>query len=135
MKSVEQQVTALAVSPYEPDHLVLERLFAHSNWSLTLARDLSSAKQSIERGHVSVILCEQCLPDGTWCDLLRHVSMLENPPKLVVTSRLADAKLWGEVLNLGGFDVLEKPFIPAEVYRVVAEAWRRYRREEQVAVA
>ena len=61
--------------------------------------------------------------------------MLENPPKLIVTSRLADAKLWGEVLNLGGFDVLEKPFIPAEVYRVVAEAWRRYRREEQVAVA
>jgi hypothetical protein len=31
--------------------------------------------------------------------------------------------LWAEVLNLGGYDLLMKPFEEAEVYRVVGLAW------------
>jgi hypothetical protein len=32
--------------------------------------------------------------------------------------------LWAEVLNLGGYDVLLKPFDRAEVVRVAGMAWR-----------
>jgi len=38
---------------------------------------------------------------------------------LIVTSRVADARLWAEVLNLGGFDVIAKPFHAPEVLHVL----------------
>jgi FixJ family two-component response regulator len=50
---------------------------------------------------------------------------LDTPPPLIVTSRHADNRLWGEVLNLGGFDVLAKPLDEDEVRRVVESADRR----------
>ena len=48
------------------------------------------------------------------------------PPNLIVFSRLADERLWAEVLNLGGFDVLMTPFEPEEVLRVDFAAWSRW---------
>jgi hypothetical protein len=41
-----------------------------------------------------------------------------------VASRLADDKLWVDVLNLGGSDVLALPFDHDEVIRSVSLAWR-----------
>jgi DNA-binding response OmpR family regulator len=70
------------------------------------------------------VLSECVLPEGkTWKDLLRAVEALRNPPPLIVTSRLADECLWAEVLNLGGYDLLMKPFDATEVFRVVSLAW------------
>jgi hypothetical protein len=37
----------------------------------------------------------------------------------VIASRHADDALWAEVLNLGGSDVLEKPFTLEHVERVI----------------
>jgi len=46
-------------------------------------------------------------------------SHVTRPPLLIVTSRLADERLWAEVLNLGAHDVLAKPFNAEEVVRVL----------------
>jgi hypothetical protein len=43
-------------------------------------------------------------------------------PPLIVTSFLADASLWAEVLNCGGFDVVRVPFEADELGRVAALA-------------
>jgi DNA-binding response OmpR family regulator len=46
----------------------------------------------------------------------------------IVTSRLADDALSAEVLNVGGYDLLLKPFRAEEVIRVVhaaATQWQR----------
>jgi len=55
--------------------------------------------------------------------MLEQTESLPNPPVLIVTSRLADARLWGEALNRGAYDVLAKPFDRAEVVRVISLAW------------
>jgi DNA-binding response OmpR family regulator len=47
-----------------------------------------------------------------------------HPPRFVVATWLADDRLWAEVLDLGGFDVLQKPFEARELFRVVGLAWR-----------
>ncbi len=72
-----------------------------------------------------VIVCERDLPDGDWKDILEAASRMDDPPPLIVTSRLADDRLWAEVLNLGGYDVLAKPLDRSEVHRVVTLAWER----------
>jgi DNA-binding response OmpR family regulator len=55
--------------------------------------------------------------------MLDHAGCLPNPPLLIVTSRLADERLWAEALNLGAYDVLAKPFDKREVIRTVTAAW------------
>jgi DNA-binding response OmpR family regulator len=70
-----------------------------------------------------VVIAESQLPDASWKDALAGLSRMAEPPRLIVSSRLADEFLWAEVLNLGGYDVLTKPFDPAEVFRVISLAW------------
>jgi hypothetical protein len=49
---------------------------------------------------------------------------------VIVSSRLADERLWAEVLNLGGYDVLGMPFEPEKVLRVADSAWRAWKRNQ-----
>jgi DNA-binding response OmpR family regulator len=117
----------LVVSPFEDNLLSLKTALAHSNLTLCVAAGAAEAKLFLHRTVVPVILCESELPDGSWKDLSAAASGLENPPLMVVTSRLADEYLWAEVLNLGGYDVLAQPFNAIEVVRVIGMACRRWR--------
>jgi DNA-binding response OmpR family regulator len=73
---------------------------------------------------IPVVIAERALPLGDWKDLFTALQLLPHRPLLVVTSRLADEHLWAEVLNLGGHDVLAKPFQMAEVQRALESAGR-----------
>jgi len=100
-----------------------------SNWTLYIASDAAEAKQILSQTSIPVILYESDLPAGNWKDVLVAVAELPSPPMLIVTSRTADEFLWAEVLNLGGHDVLAKPFNSLEFIRVISMAWRRWKSE------
>ena len=72
------------------------------------------------------MICECNLGAGSWKDALDAIRNLASPPLLIVTSVHADEYLWAEALNLGAYDVLAKPFSPAEVTRVVDLACQRW---------
>ncbi len=131
MAAGETIVCVLAVSPVEEDHVSLEHVFSHSNWRLTKVRTCQDAIHAVDSEGVPVIICSTDLPDGSWKDLLRKVSSVEVPPRLIVASRAADDQLWAEVLDLGGYDVLGKPFDAREVIRVVSLAWRQWKHDAE----
>ena len=58
--------------------------------------------------------------------MLERISLLPDPPLFIVTSRLADERLWAEALNLGAWDVLAKPFEADEVIRIVSIAGQHW---------
>ena len=120
----DARATVLLISPHETDHSFLRRLFNRSRWLVRCVRSGREAWNCLRRGAASVVVCEKELPDCTWKEVLEEITELEHPPPLIVTSRLADESLWAEVLNLGGYDVLMKPFDPVEVVRVLSLAWR-----------
>jgi len=122
----ESRLAVLVVSPREDCLSSLKTALAHSSYNLCVANGAAEAKEILGRTSIPVILCESELPDGNWQDLSAAVAELENPPLIVVTSRLADEFLWAEVLNLGGYDVLEQPFNSIEVGRVMSMACRRW---------
>jgi DNA-binding response OmpR family regulator len=123
----EKIVTVLAVSPLEEDHVFLGHIFSHSNWKIHVARSCSEALQLLRERTIPVVLCDSEIPDSTWKDVLAQLGQLSHPPLLIVTSRLADESLWAEVLNLGGYDVLMKPFDRMEVVRVISLAWLHWK--------
>jgi len=75
----------------------------------------------------AVVICDAVLSDGSWQLILERTQAMICPPPVIVVSRLADEYLWAQVLNFGGYDVLEMPFDGPEVVRVVAAAWTWYR--------
>lgn len=103
---------------------------------------LNAALAALPKHQFEVIVCERDLKPGSWKDVLEQAVILPDPPPLIVTSRLADDRLWAEALNLGAYDVLVKPFDRAETMRVVdaaCRAWggtrRRQIRRERYYVA
>ena len=112
---------------------MLRDLFRHTKWALMEAGTCREALRIIRNGRVAVVLCECSLPDGDWRELIRGVESLENAPLVIVASRLADDRLWSEVLNLGGYDVLERPFDSTEMYRVVSLAWLHWKNRRGAA--
>ena len=126
-------LTVLSVSPLQDDHLSLQAIFGLSTWTLFSADRVPLALPLLLQHAISVVVCERDLRPGTWVDLMKHIQSIPNPPALIVTSRLADDRLWAEALNLGAWDVLAKPFVRSEVIRSVKLAWDHWHRQIQIA--
>lgn len=133
------QVVVLAVTAFDEDEACLKEIFSHSNWIFKRVHSCHAARDFLHNTPASVVICERALPDGGWRDLLEAASELDDPPHLIVASSSADDRLWSEVLNLGGYDLLEKPFDRQEVFRISSLAWRHWKdeivRKEQSALA
>jgi DNA-binding NtrC family response regulator len=114
----------LVVSPDEQDHQALHRILQH-DCQLHGAAGRRDALRFIRQWRPWVVVCDQTLADGDWRDLLRELQREPKMPPLIVSSRLADDRLWAEILNLGGYDLLAKPFAATEVSRVVRLAAHR----------
>jgi DNA-binding response OmpR family regulator len=127
-------VPVLSISPMDEDHFFLQNIFSslHStpdrsrSFTVNSCATLASGLAALRQRQFEVVVCERDLPPGSWKDVLEQVTILPDPPSLIVTSRVADARLWAEALNLGAFDVLAKPFDSAEAMRVVRAAWRAW---------
>jgi DNA-binding response OmpR family regulator len=124
--------TVVAVLATGEDRTALASILAHSGWTLWFARDLPEARTLLRKTLPTVVITDRWLADGhSWKDLLELIEEPTNPPALIVSDRLADEALWAEVLNLGAYDLLTKPFDAKEVLHVVNAAQRRYENTKQ----
>ena len=121
-----ENISVLLVSPDADDQTALKKILHNDGWHVRRCNSINEAKGQLEKRTPSIVVCERDLPDGTWKDLLAGAESTGHPAPLLVISRHADENLWGEVLNLGGYDVLLKPFDRAEVTRVLGMAWRQW---------
>jgi len=113
----------LSISPNQDDHDAVKRVLVVPAWRLHQAACLSSALSQIRKHPIGVVVCEHELRQGTWVDVLETIKLLDHAPPLIVTSRLADDRLWAEALNLGAYDVLAKPFDRQELNRSLSMAF------------
>lgn len=123
--SSPESVSILLVSPNKADESLLRNILHHCGWQIYFCPSASEASSHLRSAPADMILCDRDLPDGTWKDVLASADSALSPP-VVVFSHYADESLWGEVLKLGGYDVLVKPFDRSEVTRVVGMARRRH---------
>jgi DNA-binding NtrC family response regulator len=114
------------ISPVESESLALRRIFAGSQTSVHWFPTCKAALAFLREHPLGVVISNVRVPDGCWKELLNALSQFPHSPNLIVWSSLADHRLWAEVLNLGGYDVLLSPFEPEEVQRVSDAAWREW---------
>ncbi|MCL4486674.1 MAG: response regulator [Chloroflexi bacterium] len=127
--------TVLALSPDADDHSSLAQLCSHAGWGFRSAYNVRQALNMSRSKPVAVVICERELPDGDWRGVFDELQRLPAAPLLIVVSRLADEALWAEVLNMGGYDVLLKPFDLKELMWSVTSAFRHWESHTQVRFA
>jgi DNA-binding response OmpR family regulator len=124
-------IDVLSVSPIEDDHAFLKNTFsnqaawtqgANSKRALHTSSTLAAAKLILRQNRIAVVLYESDSMPGTYQSMLECLLAMPDKPLLIVTSRLADEKLWVEVLNLGAYDLLAKPFNTNEVVWSITSA-------------
>jgi len=116
---IERRSHVLSISSSASDHLVVRRLVGDGGTVLE-ASSCAEAVQWLGRVRFAAVICDDILPDGGWRDVLSEAARIDTPPPVIVTSRLADERLWAAVLDSGGFDVLAKPLDAAEFQRGIA---------------
>lgn len=117
--------SVLLVAPETDERFALQTILQSAECRTFVCARCRDAIDLIQ--FASVVICEDPLPDGSWRDVLQTVQAHGTPPALIVTSRLADNRLWAEVLNLGGHDVLAQPLRAQEVMWAVRSAHRQWR--------
>ena len=127
---VSEPVRVLAISHSSRDLRKLREIIGHSNWVLRTTSTYGEAVELLHEDVSPVVITERDLPPYSWKDVLRELASMTNPPRLIVASENADAQLWGEVLNLGAYDVLPKPLASAELFATVSSAWRAWKYSE-----
>src|SRR6185369_3380560 len=100
--------TVLSLIFGEAEHAAVHTILQDTEWIVRRVRTGIEMLQALRHCHSPVVICETRLPDGDWRDLFTHLGSLDNPPNLILLSE-RDIALAAEFLNLGGFDVLEKP--------------------------
>jgi len=138
MSPQDKARTVLVVSPFGEDQLAsyLQRIFRHSifqdfNWRMQQARTCREALELLHQKLIPVVISWCDLRDvnwkDLWKDLLREVALLVHPPLIIVSYQPMGHCFWSEVLSLGGYDVLVRPFEPWDVFRLLSLAWERWR--------
>jgi DNA-binding NtrC family response regulator len=91
-------------------------------WHVLPEPSVQSVLAAIDREPIAIVICDRDWVADDWKTLLDRFAGLRRPPMLIVTSRLADDRLWAEALNLGAYDVIAKPFDACEVVRIAGLA-------------
>ena len=112
----------LSVSAAEEDHSAVRLCLCDVLCDVIPAKTCTRAVQLLDHSEFSIVVCDSNLPDGTWRNVLEHFRHGSETPILIVSSHRADGNLWAEVLNLGGFDVIAKPFRASELRHVLETA-------------
>lgn len=124
----DEPIFVLLIGPSASPRCPLRDILIPPRWETSETCTYGRATDILESRDVGVAICDTEIDGGHWQLLLETLQRRANPPNVIVSSRLADERLWSEVLNLGGYDVLVQPFDPAEVLRISGMAWMAWRR-------
>jgi DNA-binding NtrC family response regulator len=127
----DKTAVVLTVSSLGATHDRFRAILQRRDQKVLGAGTVEEARRFMKKKGVFLIVTDRNLPDGTWRDILHAAEHDPRGPLVIVTCRDADELLWGEVLNLGGYDVLAQPLEEAEVTRIAGMAslhWKQQTR-------
>jgi DNA-binding NtrC family response regulator len=86
------------------------------------AGSLGDAKARLQLTGSRVLLTDTIFKEGTWKAALEMVARLRPFRSLVVAAQMADDRLWLATLELGAYDLIQKPFRADELRRILENA-------------
>jgi DNA-binding NtrC family response regulator len=95
----------------------------------TLANSILASRNHLAVGNLSVVLCQDYLPDGRYSEVLRLNQQTSLSVPVIVISRTGDWKDYFTAIDLGAYDFLAYPLIPGELQRILRGVLARHSEE------
>ncbi len=89
------------------------------------AATMREARAVLASESIGLVVCEDCLIDGSYRDLLPVAQAARGDVPVVVTSRTDNPEEYLEAMKLGAFDFVAAPFSRTELDRIVHNALHR----------
>ena len=109
-------VRVLVATPNDRHYRALENAILGTGWSLFRSYNLVEGLSAVINHEIEVIFTDCELPDGSWRDMVQSLRACRNAPRVIVFSQLADDRLWMDVLQSGGYDLVATPFDSEEIH-------------------
>ena len=100
----------------------LAQVLAQSGVKSITASSVAETGVTLLRHEVSIVLCNDCLGDGNYEDILRLLHRSDSKVPLVVVSRTGEWTEYLAAIRVGVFDYLAYPTIPGDLQRVIRNA-------------
>ncbi len=115
---------ALVIAAGDSDLLSMTAALQPSGCKVHFAKNSFEARALLAADRIPVVIVDGDSEALCWREVLAQFSEDHAfaKPKFILISRLADERLWAEVLNLGAYDLLPKPLVADELVWVVRSA-------------
>jgi len=132
-----QLPSGLVVSSDEEVRRKLGEILRQCGLAPVFASTVSESGMALAGNEVFIVLCDDCLPDGKYVDIVKLVGQSDSKVPVVVVSRTGEWPEYLTAMHAGAFDYLAYPPVPGELRRIIQNAFRecvRQRCREGTAV-
>jgi DNA-binding NtrC family response regulator len=89
---------------------MLERAISRAEWNVLHMRTYEEALATMVSVLVPVIVCDENAAGGHWKEVIKSIISSPHPAPVLVASKSHDWRLWVDIIDSGGFDLISKPF-------------------------
>jgi DNA-binding NtrC family response regulator len=116
-------VRLLAVIPEDMQFEFLRSTVEDVGWEIFRANSITDGLSTLVNHKINTIVTGCDLEDGSWLEMINALQPCRNAPRVLVASSHADNRLWLDVLEHGGYDLLAVPFDRNEIVRLASSAY------------
>jgi DNA-binding NtrC family response regulator len=132
-----QLPSGLVVSSDEEVRRKLGEILRQCGLAPVFASTVSESGMALAGDEVFLVLCDDCLSDGKYVDIVKLAGQSDSKVLVVVVSRTGEWPEYLTAIGAGAFDYLAYPPVPGELRRTIQNAFRecvRQRCREGTAV-
>jgi DNA-binding NtrC family response regulator len=117
----------LLISPGESDRLLLQKAVPATQWHLTHVHTCEEALAVMASVLVPVVICDEKAAAGDWRQAVKCVITSPHPAPILLASDAYDWRVWVDLIEHGGFDVVAKPFDGVDVQGKLQRAFKHWK--------
>lgn len=97
-----------------------------------LSSTVAQSRIALGRHEVFIVLCNDCLADGTYEDILKLVGRFDTEIPVIVVSKTGDWPEYFRAVRGGAFDYLPYPPIPQDLQQIIRTALLGHKRQRHL---
>ncbi|MDE3194749.1 MAG: response regulator [Acidobacteriota bacterium] len=118
----EQRIRVLVVMPNPADRTAFTGIAAHAHWDVRMASSCDSAGEMLKHHPADVIVCDRDVKPSGWREALETLAARSPQSRFILSTPATDDRLWLEVIERGGYDVVTTPLHQDRVIRAINHA-------------
>ena len=117
------------------DFSALSEILFGSRWELVAVANLEDAEKELHRITLPIVFCDQALAERSLKRAIHHLSRVRRRACVVMLADEFSRRLWAEVVNADGYDLLARPFERDQVVATLLAAYAHCRPHQRAVPA